>query len=209
MPDYASLYEQRRELLLRRMLPQGTGVAVDIGCNDGRFTALLRQGGYSTVIGYDTDAAVLRKARVSYPDIDFRAGYDDFSFSDRSLTVALELIEHLPPGQQLDFLRSVRSATVTGGLLFLSTPGRYSLLATFERVVGWKRYRVEPYTWWDATHVSVVSYARLRRLLHAAGFAVERRAGYCFAPPSLLRPRASFGRLARAGFDIIVVAKAL
>lgn len=208
MPDYGTRYEQHREELLRNMLPCGSGVAVDIGCNDGRFTSLLPGAGYTTVIGYDSDAAVLGAARASHPGIDFRLGNDDFSVRNRSLTVALELIEHIPPGQQLDFLRSVRSVTAPGGRLFMSTPGRYSILASLERLVGLKLHRVEPYTWWDPTHVSVVSYARLQRMLSMAGFNVDQRVGFCFGPPSVVKPRAISGPLARAGFDIVVVARA-
>jgi 2-polyprenyl-3-methyl-5-hydroxy-6-metoxy-1,4-benzoquinol methylase len=208
VPDYDSPYERQRERLLRAMLPTGEGTAVDIGCNDGRFTALLSEAGYDPVVGYDTDERVLELAKAAHPSIDFRLGHEDFSITGRALTVALELIEHIPPAAQLGFLRSIRTATAPGGLLFLSTPGRYSILATYERLRQFKKYRVEAYTWWDSTHVGVLSYSRLRRLLDASGFAVQRRAGFCFAPPHRFRPRAAHGPLGRAGFDLIVVAHA-
>jgi 2-polyprenyl-3-methyl-5-hydroxy-6-metoxy-1,4-benzoquinol methylase len=207
MPNYDSPYERQREQLLRDLLPKGHGVAVDIGCNDGRFTSLLPGAGYNPVIGYDSDDTVLAEARRANPDIDFRSGYDDFTVRNRSLTVALELIEHIPPADQLGFLRSVRDAAAPDGLLFLSTPGRYSLLATYERLRHAKHHRLEPYTWWDDTHVSVLSYARLRRLLKASGFQVMKSAGYCFAPPDKVRHRATRGPLTRFGFDIVIVAR--
>lgn len=209
MPVYETLYERERDELIRSMLPRGSGIAVDIGCNDGRFTAMLAGAGYGQVIGYDSDEQALKRAVSEYPDIDFRLGHDDFSVSGRSLTMALELIEHIPPAVQLQFLRAIRASMLDDGRLFLSTPGRYSFLSVAERVKNFRKYRLVPYTWWDPTHVSVISYAKLVRLLEAADFVVERRAGFCYAPTRWMRPRATHGRLARAGFDVVVVARAV
>ena len=209
MPEYDSPYERVRAELLRDALPCGGGIAVDVGCNDGRFTAMLPAAGYDTVVGYDTDEDVLHEARRTHPHIDFRCGQDDFSVRRRSLSLVLEVVEHIPPALQLGFLRGVRAATVDGGMLVLSTPSRYSLLATCERLRRLHQRGSVPYSWWDDTHVSVLSYGGLHRLVRAAGFRVEHQAGLCFAPPHLVHPRVTTGALTRFAFDVLIVARAV
>jgi SAM-dependent methyltransferase len=203
-PDYATPYEQARLLFLQRIVPEGEGIAVDIGCNDGRITALVAARGW-TVTGYDTDPHRIALARRAQPDLTFREGADDFTITDRALTTAFELLEHIPPGFQLDFLDAIHAATCPGGRLVLSTPGRYSLLATWERAKSAPRRGVRPYTWWDDTHVGVPARRRLHRLLRAAGWTIEQAPGFCVW--STTRPRGTTGLAARWAWDQIAVAR--
>lgn len=203
-PDYATPYERARLPFLQRIVPEGEGVAVDIGCNDGRITALVAARGW-TVTGYDTDPHLVALARRAHIDLTFCEGPDDFTITDRGLTTAFELLEHIPPGCQLDFLEAVRTATSPGGLLVLSTPGRYSVRATWERAKSAPRRGVRPYTWWDDTHVGVPSRRRLHRLLGAAGWTIEQAPGFCLW--STTRPRGATGIAARCAWDQLVVAR--
>jgi SAM-dependent methyltransferase len=45
---------------------------LDVGCNEGFFCAIARAAGASTVVGLDTQTAVLARARVRFPDVEFR-----------------------------------------------------------------------------------------------------------------------------------------
>lgn len=71
---------------------------LDIGCNAGRYTAMLAECGYA-VRGVDFDKTLLEEARLTYPGIDFDHGdaqelpYDDDSFD---VVTSLGLIQVLP-----------------------------------------------------------------------------------------------------------------
>ncbi len=207
MPDYGALYEQRRLAVLERVLPRGPGLAVDIGCNDGTITDLLREHGYRAV-GFDIDSDMVRQARLKHPDLDIRQGSAEHAeeVGNRDLTLCLEVIEHLPGDSQGELLRSIARATRPGGNLVLSTPGRYSLVSSYERARRALR-GTWAYNWWDPTHVGVLSWRRLRRLIQESGFTVQRLVGFHYLPPRVTAPFALENPfLARLGFDLIVLA---
>lgn len=203
-PDYASPYEQHRKILLQAIIPVGRGLAVDVGCNDGTITHLLLHKGYDAV-GIDIDPEVIERGRKLYPALDLRHGSDQVAavLSPRTLTLCLELIEHLTPSAQLALLESIAVATPAGGRIIISTPGRYSAYSMYERL----RTPGRRYDWWDASHIGVLSWRRLRRMLIEAGFEVEYLMGYHYLPQRIATPFGSdFGPLARMGFDLIVTA---
>ncbi|MFM7783582.1 MAG: class I SAM-dependent methyltransferase, partial [Gammaproteobacteria bacterium] len=45
---------------------------LDVGCNEGFFCAIARACGATTVVGIDTQTAVLARARLRFPDVEFR-----------------------------------------------------------------------------------------------------------------------------------------
>lgn len=45
---------------------------LDVGCNEGFFCAIARAAGATTVVGIDTQTAVLARARLRFPDVEFR-----------------------------------------------------------------------------------------------------------------------------------------
>lgn len=190
--------------VLRSKIPRGQGLAVDVGCNDGTVTALLVEKGYEAV-GIDLDPEAIRRGRALNPSLDLREGSEASAaaLAPRVLTLCLELIEHLRPDAQRALLQSIAAATPTGGRLVLSTPGRYSAFSIYERLRRPRR----SYDWWDPTHVGVLSWRTLRRLLDEAGFEVEGLTGFHFLPEALATPFGSDKRLiARLGFDLIVTA---
>lgn len=204
MPDYSSPYEHHRMALLRSTIPPGRGLAVDLGCNDGTVTELLVEKGYDAV-GIDIDAEAIRSGLKLYPSLDLRLGSesDTAQLAPRAMTLCLELVEHLLPEAQAKLLQSIATATSPGGRLVLSTPGRYSAYSIYERI----RRPGQSYNWWDPTHVGILSWRQLRRMLQDAGFTVERLTGYHYLPQRLTTPFGSdFRPLARVGFDLIVTA---
>ncbi len=205
MPEYDRTYEQRRLALVERLLPAGTGRALDIGCNDGTTTALLAAKGYEA-IGVDVDEEVVERARQAHPGIEFEVGtVEDVPADDRfDLVTCLEVIEHLTPGQQDGMLGFIRSRLTSSGTLVLSTPGRYSFFSAIDRSL--RRVRgMGPYDWWDPTHRTVLSWRGLHRALERHGFQVEQLVGFHYLPRKVAAP-ISIARppLNRAGFDLIV-----
>lgn len=204
MPDYDSSYERHRMALLASTIPAGSGLAVDVGCNDGTVTNLLVEKGYDA-IGIDIDAGAIERGRALYPSLDLRHGSesDAAALSPRALTLCVELLEHLQPDAQLRFLQSIAAATAPGGRLVLSTPGRFSLFSIYERLRGPGRH----YDWWDPTHLGVVSWRRLRAMLKEARFGIEHVTGYHYLPESIVTPfGCHWGPVARMGFDLVVTA---
>jgi 2-polyprenyl-3-methyl-5-hydroxy-6-metoxy-1,4-benzoquinol methylase len=206
MPQRDSVYEQARLRLLDRLIPEGTGLAVDIGCHDGTLTRLLRGHGY-TAVGFDIDEDVVVRAANFQPGLDLRVGSvaEANRLGPRQLTLCLEVIEHLDYSEQADFVQAMADGTAPGGCLVISTPGRNSLYSTYERL-RWRVAGRSSYDWWDPTHVGVMSSRRLDRLLGRAGFQPRRFAGFHYLPERLCTPFGiTRGPLARMGFDLIAV----
>ncbi len=205
MPEYGRTYEQRRLALIERLVPTGTGRALDIGCNDGTTTALLAAKGY-TPLGVDVDADAVERARRGHPGIEFEVGtVEDLPAKDRfDLVTCLEVIEHLTPAEQDRMLAFIRSHLTSSGALVLSTPGRYSIFSLIDRSL--RRVRgMGPYDWWDPTHRTVLSCRRLHEALERHELRVERLVGFHYLPAKVAPPF-SIARspLNRAGFDLIV-----
>lgn len=208
VPDYSEAYERGRLALLDQVIPFGRGLAVDLGCNDGTTTELLRSHGYEAV-GVDLDPAAVAKAKARRPSLNVRVGsaLDTDDLQGRDLTLCLELLEHFAPADQRQLVESIARNTRPGGFLVLSTPGRYSLYSLYERVRKGPR-AWSSYDWWDPTHAAVVSGRRLRRLLTDAAFEVLSLTGYHYLPLRLSPPIARRDRLlAPMGFDLVVVAR--
>lgn len=205
MPEYESSYERRRLDLLREVIPPGPGRALDVGCNEGAVALLLKELGW-TVMGIDPDAAAIEKGRRIHPDLDLRTGtLDDLpDYGSWDLITCLEVVEHLQPAAAPAALAALAGHLGPGGRLVLSTPGRWSLVSVVERL---RSRSFSGYDWWDATHVNVVSARRLRRQVETAGLRVVELVGFHLLPQRFAAPFPVRGPLARACFDLIVVAR--
>lgn len=107
--------------------------ALDLGCGEGHFAALLAESG-AQVTAADVAAEPLRRAQASHPGLQTRLvepeaalPFEDGAFD---LVWAGEVIEHVADTQA--WLSEVRRVLRSGGALLLSTPdlGPLSLLAT-------------------------------------------------------------------------------
>lgn len=208
MPDYSRTFEKRRLSLLQRLIPAGSGRALDVGCFDGTTTTMLADLGYDAT-GVDLDADAIAAGAVAHPNVDLRAGAVGVA-SDKApfaLVTCLEVIEHVAGAAREALLAETVSMLDAGGVLVLSTPGRWSVFATVDRLKRWLRRR-PPYDWWDPTHVDVMSWRSVRRLLGRHGLRVERVVGFLYLPLSIAKPFAiRRWPLNRAGFVLIVIAR--
>jgi SAM-dependent methyltransferase len=111
-----------RRAFLEAGIAQGDK-ALDLGCGDGAFTAVMRGAG-AVAVGADVAQAALTRARDRHPDLDFRLVPIDgpLPFEDCAFDVvwASELIEHIADTAR--WLSEVRRVLKPGGRLLLTTP---------------------------------------------------------------------------------------
>jgi SAM-dependent methyltransferase len=200
-------YDYGRLDFVRSLVPRGRGTALDVGCASGETTAILADLGYSPM-GVDTDPAAVDAARSKCPEWRFELGTAALGakFGPFKVVMALEVIEHIEREHQDEFVAELRSCLEPGGLLVLSTPGRWSLYSIYERL-RWRARRKPGYDWWDPTHVGIVSVRELLALIRRHGFIVARTAGFHFLPERIRKPFGLTGLLGRAGFSVVVVAR--
>jgi SAM-dependent methyltransferase len=138
--------------------------ALDLGCGEGLFTALLAQAG-TDVVGVDISATALARARSRHPSLDFRLveldgplRFDDETFE---LVWASEVLEHIADTAR--WLSEVRRVMTPGGTLLLTTPAHGRV-----RLVLWG---IEPFSPPLGDHLHLYSGRSLRALLDQFGFA--------------------------------------
>lgn len=200
-------YDRARLAFVRTLVPPGSGPALDVGCASGETTALLERSGYCAR-GIDVDPAAIRAARIDHPGLTFELGtVASAGTAAFSLVSCFEVIEHLRPADHHEFVAHLRRCLLPGGILVISTPGRWSLVSLYERTRRRVRGRRD-YDWWDSTHVGVISARRLTHLLGASGFTIFETAGFHFLPARLATPFGRRGHLWRLGFSVLIVARA-
>jgi SAM-dependent methyltransferase len=152
--------------------------ALDLGCGDGRLSALLKAGSLTAA---DVSAVALGRARVRLPDArlvqlqpDRPLPFDDNRFD---LVLCAETLEHVRDVQLL--LSEVRRVLAPGGRLALTTPA-HSRLTGLRVLVGGFERRFDPLS----PHIRFFTRRSLGRLLGELGFGVrslKRRSGALLA----------------------------
>lgn len=138
--------------------------ALDLGCGDGRLTALIDA---AELTAADVSTVALERARGRLPEARF-AGLDPdaaLPFADGAfdLVVCVEVLEHVRDVQL--FLSEIRRVLESGGRLALTTPGHLPLIRVPDPL---------------SPHLRFFTRRSLERLLDELGFEVrslERRAG--------------------------------
>ena len=147
--------------LLSPHLPADKNIRIlEIGCGMGFALAAMRQWGYSSLEGVDTHPDAVESCKAK--NLDVFLVQDTVTFlSQRTRTydliLALDLIEHLPCIDQLDFARAIQEALAPGGKLICTVPNANSALASRWRYIDWTH------------HISFTEHS-LDFLLHNAGF---------------------------------------
>jgi SAM-dependent methyltransferase len=116
-PDAA----RRREFLRSSVRPGDR--ALDLGCGDGAFTAVLAAAG-ARAVGAEVAQAAVRRARAKHPSLDFQLvpieGPLPFADQEFDLVWSSEVIEHVADTAR--WLSEVRRVLAPGGRLLLTTP---------------------------------------------------------------------------------------
>jgi SAM-dependent methyltransferase len=157
LPDW----ERRRAFLLGEV--RAGDRALDLGCGNGRFTAVLAAHG-AAAIGADVAEAALARARGEYRGLDFRLIPVDgpLPFEDNAfeLVWASEVIEHIADTAR--WLSEVRRVLAPHGRLLLTTPAHSRVQAAIH---GIERYS-DPL----GDHLHLYTPRSLRGLLGEFGF---------------------------------------
>jgi 2-polyprenyl-3-methyl-5-hydroxy-6-metoxy-1,4-benzoquinol methylase len=155
-------FEVRKQFLLSEVRPSER--ALDLGCGEGVFTAVLAQAGVD-VVGSDVAEAALERARRAHPELRFVLmpveGPLPFAEAAFDIVWASEVIEHVADTAR--WLSEVRRVLAPGGRLLLTTPnhGRIAIL-----VHGLERYS-EPL----ADHLHLYTRSSLEQTLAEFAFA--------------------------------------
>jgi SAM-dependent methyltransferase len=111
--------------LKRLQLPSLRGKRfLDLGCNTGHYCRLALDAGASRVVGVDSDANVIAKARADSPRIEYRdTGWDDFPPGEFDVVIFLSAIHYAKdPCTVVDNIRRQLAAggllVIEGGLIF-------------------------------------------------------------------------------------------
>ena len=204
--------EDAVQSLLRDLIPPGH-VAFDLGIGPGRITDVLQGRGFE-VYGCDIDPRHSTAASARGVHADAADVLEWLPPLKADVITCMELIEHLPAGQQPALLGRMREWLAPGGTAILSTPQRHSVVAAVERAYSLVRRR--PYDWWDPTHVAIRSRRQLVSMISAAGFTIERVVGLHLLPQlvtEVVGPLRRYewtrheGLVERACFDLTFVLK--
>lgn len=171
---YDYKYRRPRELISPLLSPDAH--LLDLGCGDGRMTALLAAD-VKAVHGVDSQMRALQFARllVSQPNVRFVQGNIlalPYAAGTFDLATAFDVIEHLPDATVGTFLMEVRRVLKAHGVVAVTTPNRRSLR---RRLWG---HRISP------KHYREFSLEELTGLFEAHHFHVEAAMGI-YLPPLL------------------------
>jgi ubiquinone/menaquinone biosynthesis C-methylase UbiE len=111
--------------LIERARPIGPSDRIlDLGCGIGLVASILRErlGGAATIVGFDASRAMIEKARLLAPEMDWREGdvmalpFPEDSFE---LVLCQDMLRFVP--DRIGALREVRRVLSSGGRLLAST----------------------------------------------------------------------------------------
>lgn len=132
---------------------------LDVGCGEGQFLELLRNGGVEA-LGIDSDARMVEVCLGKGLDV-VQADLFDYLPEQKEQFDGIfgsNLLEHLSAQEATRFVQASYGALSEGGTLLIATPNPASLI-------------VQLYEFWrDLTHVRLYSRPLLEFMLHWAGF---------------------------------------
>jgi SAM-dependent methyltransferase len=134
---------------------------LDVGCGGGYALMALRELGYTNLAGVESDAGQVASCAakgLGVAQVADTAAFLRSRAGSYDLLLCLDVIEHIPHGEQLPFAAALAAALAPGGTLVCSVPNANSTLA------GRWRYN-------DWTHHGSFTEHSLDLLLHSAGFA--------------------------------------
>jgi hypothetical protein len=146
-----------------------SGPIVDVGGGVGAFACWLAGRLDAEAHLVDADPLVRSAAAGAFPELTVHEDLDAVPGSSAGLVTAMEVIEHIRPSEQPEFVRGLLGLLRPGALLVVSTPDESHYLG------GWSGY---------APHIGVLDAEGLRVVLGAeagGGVQVWRMEGAVFA----------------------------
>jgi SAM-dependent methyltransferase len=142
--------------------PDRAARIIEIGCGTGFALGALQKLGYSTIKGIDSDRgqiaeATRRNLPAEYVPVNETAPNLERQRDSFDLALCIDVLEHVPVAEQLNFLRAVRTALVPGGKIVVQVPNANAAIANRFRYGDW-------------THHCSFSEHSLDFVLHNAGF---------------------------------------
>lgn len=130
--------------MLGGLLPPDKTIRIlDVGCGMGYAMLTLRDWGYENVEGIDVDPgqvqACLNK-QLNVVQTDDSIDYLNRLPDTYDLILALDVIEHIPHTEQLEFVRAIRRALKPGGIFICTVPNANSALANRWRYDDWTHH---------------------------------------------------------------------
>ena len=157
---------------------------LDVGCGTGSALLFLHGSGYHRIQGVDTDAGQVKIAQAKNLPVLFAEDTVVFLQKHRNKAgciLCLDVLEHVPKENQIEFLTGIFEALKPGGKLILTTPNANSALAARWRYNDW-------------THQTSFTEHSLDFVLYQAGF---RKIGF-YPAEFIQRPRFFFLPIGRS-----------
>jgi len=144
---------------------------LEIGCGDGFWLSILRELGFSCLVGLDPSNVFVQRARMKGLDVRVGDIYHLKGEQQYEVILLINVLEHLPEVEQA--LQQVHRILRPAGILYLSVPVCDSLLLRFNR---WLRGndKLTQARWQDPTHLQVFSRREMVELLQRQGFRAEK-----------------------------------
>jgi 2-polyprenyl-3-methyl-5-hydroxy-6-metoxy-1,4-benzoquinol methylase len=140
--------------------PDKNASILDVGCGMGFLLLSLKNAGYTSLSGVDTDEQQVRSCKEK--DLNVSLVQDSISYlnnnsSKYDIITLFDVLEHIPSPQQISFARAINNALKPGGRLILTVPNANSVLASRNRYI-------------DHTHHVLFTEVSLDFVLYNAGF---------------------------------------
>ncbi len=104
--------------IARDLMPQSV---LEVGCGDGRFLGLLGES-VPRRLGIDLSERAIRFAQAFHPEIEFRCQDLDSVAEQFDLVAAIEVLEHVPDREVVEFLDAMIRRARPRGYVLLSVP---------------------------------------------------------------------------------------
>lgn len=140
-PSHRELVAKYYQDLLGPYLPKNLeALVLDVGCGIGLALGYLRSAGFKNIEGVDADPGQVKLACES--------GLPVLHSTDTQLYLAekagragcvlcLDVLEHIPKNQQIEFLKAIYQSLRPGGRLILTVPNANSAVGLRWRYIDW------------------------------------------------------------------------
>jgi len=152
---------------------------LDAGCGDEFFLGILRDLGFTNVIGVDVSEIRVKACRDRGLDARCLPVEQCADLGAFDLVLLMDVLEHVPDPAVA--LRAVHQALTPGGTLYLNVPVCDSFRLRLDRVLK-RRTRLQQSMAWDETHRHAWSARELNKMAGKAGFALGRGSHYSNRP---------------------------